>query len=127
MKVMWRTAAGIGLFVIPFAIVYWFLSYEAAGTAMLVGIPLSMLGLAAYLLGKSKAAPSLPEDQPDGVALAEDEVGVFPTASIWPAVLAGGMTLTALGFAYSPWLALPGLGVLFFALGGMVLESSRVR
>jgi hypothetical protein len=126
-KVMWRTSAGIGLFVIPFAIVYWFLSYEAAGTAMLVGIPLSMLGLGAYLLGKSRQHPSLPEDQADGVAVGEDEVGVFPTASIWPAVLAGGMTLTALGFAYSPWLALPGLGVLFFALGGLVVESSRVR
>ena len=127
MKVMWRTAAGIGLFLIPFAILYWFLSYEAAGTAMLVGIPLSMLGLAAYLLSQVRGRPPLPEDRADGELVEEDEVGVFPTASIWPAVLGGGMTLTALGFAYSPWLALPGLGVLFFALGGMVLESSRVR
>ena len=127
MNVAWRTMAGIGLFVIPFAIVYWFLSYERAGTVLLLGIPLSMLGLGAYLLGAWRRAPALPEDRTDGVVPAQDEVGVFPSASIWPAVLAAGMTLTAFGFAYNPWLALPGLGVLVTGLGGMVVESTRLR
>ena len=130
MKTAWRTMVGIGLFVVPFAVIYWFLSYEESGSVLLAGVPLSLLGLGAYLLGAARRAPSLPEDEPDGVAgggARGDDLGVFPSASIWPLVLGGGMTLTALGFAYSPWLALPGLVVLFAALGGMVIESARVR
>lgn len=127
MNTAWRTMVGLGLFVVPFALVYWFLSYEEAGSVLLVGIPLALLGLGAYLLGAWRKAPALPEDRPDGVAPGYDEIGVFPSASIWPAVLAGGLTLAAFGFAYSGWLALPGLGVAFIGLGGMVIESSRVR
>jgi hypothetical protein len=127
MKTAWRTMAGIGLFVLPFAIVYGVLSGEESGTILLVGVPLSMLLLAAFLFTAARRAPSPPEDRTDGVAVDGDEIGVFPSASIWPAVLGLGMTLTAFGFAYSAWLALPGLGVLVLALGGFVVESGRVR
>lgn len=127
MKVAWRTMVGLGLFVIPFAVVYWFLSYEEAGSVLLVGIPLALLFLGAYLVGAWRKAPELPEDEPDGVAPRHDEIGVFPSASIWPAVMAGGLTLFAFGFAYSGWLALPGIGVLAIGLGGLVIESARVR
>jgi hypothetical protein len=116
--------AGIGAFVAPFAILYGVLSREESGSILLLGVPLSMLLLGVYLLRVTRRAPDLPEDRPDGIAPELDEVGEFPSASVWPFVVGLGATLAAYGFAFNPWLALPGAGVLGLGLSGMVAEST---
>src|SRR5215203_4963745 len=108
MRSAWRTMAGIGIVVLPFAVLYWVLSREEAGSILLVGVPLAMLLLAVYLLRVARRVPDLPEDRPDGVAPDLEEVGAFPSASIWPFVVGVGATVAAYGFAFNPWLALPG-------------------
>lgn len=122
MKIAWRTMAGTGAFVVPFAIIYWFLSYEDAGTSLLAATAIALLFLGAYLWFTSRRFASLPEDRTDGTLPDEDEVGVFPTGSVWPLVLGAGATLAALGLAFSGWLALPGLGIVVLALAGLILE-----
>jgi hypothetical protein len=93
---------------------------------------LAAFGVAAWLLAvylhlQTRNRPSLPEDQADPVEpIAAENIGVFPSASVWPLVLGFGLTILAFGFAYNRWLALPGLGVAVLGLGGMVLESARV-
>lgn len=121
-KVAWRTMAGTGAFIVPFAVIYWFLSYEDAGTALLVAASVALLFLGAYLWFASRRLPPLPEDRTDGELPVEDVVGVFPSGSLWPLVLGAGATLAAVGLAYSGWLALPGLGLVVLAIGGLVLE-----
>lgn len=122
MKVAWRTMAGTGAFIVPFAVIYWFLSYEDAGTALLVAVSVALLFLGAYLWFTSRRLPPLPEDRTDGVVADEDVVGVFPSRSLWPLVLGIGAMLAGLGLAYSGWLALPGAAIVLFAIGGLVLE-----
>jgi uncharacterized membrane protein YfcA len=121
-KVAWRTMAGTGAFIVPFAVIYWFLSYEDAGTALLVAVSVALLFLGAYLWLTSRRLPPLPEDRTDGMLPEEDVVGVFPSGSLWPLVLGAGAMFAALGLAYSGWLALPGLGLVLLAIGGLLLE-----
>ncbi len=125
MKIAWRTMLGIGAFVLLFAIIYWFLSYEEAGSLLLLGVTLASALLGTYLLLTSRHGPSLPEDDPEAGSPAADEIGSFPTGSIWPLVVGAGTTLAALGLAFSGWLALPGVGLLAFGVGGMIVESAR--
>jgi uncharacterized membrane protein YfcA len=121
-KVAWRTMAGTGAFILPFAVIYWFLSYEDAGTALLIAVSVALLFLGAYLWLTSRRLPPLPEDRTDGVRPEEDVVGVFPSGSLWPLVLGTGAMLAALGLAYNGWLALPGVAILLLAVGGLLLE-----
>jgi hypothetical protein len=124
MKIAARTMLGLGLFVLPFAIVYWFLSYEEAGSLLLLGVTVALVFLGTYLV-VAPHSRALPEDDPAGVPPVEDDIGWFPTGSIWPLVAGAGTTLAALGLAFSVWLALPGAGLLAFGVGGMIVESAR--
>lgn len=126
MKIAARIMAAIGIFAVPIALLYWFLSYEESGTAMLGAFGAAALFLATYLHLQSRNRPSPPEDQTEPVAPAEEDIGVFPSASIWPLVLGFGVTILAFGFAYNRWLSLPGLGVAVIGLAGMVVESARI-
>lgn len=123
MKIAWRTIAGTGAFIAPFAAIYWFGSYEHSGTALLIATSVALLLLGAYLFLAARHASGLPEDRTDGALPATDEIGVFPSASVWPVVLGLGALFAALGLAYNGWLALPGAVVLLVAIGGMVVES----
>ena len=117
-------AAGIGLFIVPWAALYWFVSYERAGSVLLVSCALSLLALAAYLLVAFRRLPARPEDRPDGVPPPEPtEVGRFPSRSTWPLVAGGGAVLVGFGLAFTAWVALPGALILFLALVGLTAEA----
>lgn len=109
------------------AVIYWFVSYEEAGSALLVGVFVSAVtfllvvrssissvtgtGEEARVLDRLRATIGFREaaglvEQP--LELEED---VFPTGSIWPLALTLGVTLIALGLLYGPWLWTPGLVV----------------
>jgi hypothetical protein len=117
---------GVTAFFVVIGAVYWFTSYEDAGTTMLVAT--SLLGLLAggYLFIQSRKYPPRPEDRPD--ATLEEGAGPvddFPAPSIWPFVFGLGATVFATGFIFGVWVILPGAAILGLGVVGMIVQSRR--
>ncbi len=103
------------------AAIYWFTSYEAAGsTLLLVGAAMYFL-LTAYLYRQARRlrrGPPRPEDDDEGdVADADTPVGYFPAASVWPPAIALGAVVTALGLVFGYW---------FFVVAGILLAGGVI-
>jgi hypothetical protein len=108
------------------ALIYWFTSYEDAGTVMLAAVGLLGLLPGSYYLWWSRRMTPRPEDDPE--ASPEDGAGVvgaFPSSSIWPFVLGLGAAMTALAFVFGLWTAIFGLTLAVSAALGVVAESRR--
>ena len=117
---------GVTAFFVVIGAIYWFTSYEDAGTTMLVAT--SLLGLLAggYLFIQSRKYPPRPEDRPD--ATLEEGAGPvddFPAPSIWPFVFGLGATVFATGFIFGVWVILPGAAILGLGVVGMIVQSRR--
>jgi hypothetical protein len=115
---------GIMVVFAAIGVIYWFTSYEDAGTVMLAGTALMGVFAGGYLYLQSRKYPPRLEDRPDAtVAEGAGEVDTFPSGTYWPLVLAFGAAMLASGFVYGIWLVIGGL--IFFAagVGGWVLES----
>jgi hypothetical protein len=115
---------GVTAFFVVIGAIYWFTSYENAGTTMLVAS--SLLGLLAggYLLLQSRKFPPRPEDRPD--ATLEEGAGPvdsFPAPSIWPFLFGLGGVVFATGFIFGIWVVLPGAAVLGLGVIGMIRQS----
>jgi hypothetical protein len=115
---------GVTAFFIVIGTIYWFTSYEDAGTTMLAAS--SLLGLLAggYLFIQSRKYPPRAQDRPD--ATLEEGAGPvdeFPAPSIWPFVFALGSVVFATGFIFGIWVILPGAAILGLGLVGMILQS----
>ncbi|MHB1534738.1 MAG: aa3-type cytochrome oxidase subunit IV [Acidimicrobiales bacterium] len=128
MKIEWRTIIGASLFLGVTCAIYWFTSYEDAGTVML------LFGFSAYgLLGSFLILQWLrrhrlprPEDRDDAEqADGAGAVAFFPSASMWPAGIGIGAIFTSLAFIFGNWYWLIGLPVLFGAIIGFVVESEH--
>ena len=105
---------------------YWFTSYEDAGTVML--LLTAFLGLlpGSYLLWWSFHMPPRPEDK-DEATLSEGagNVGSFPGSSIWPFVLGMGLALVGVAFVFGSWTAVLGGTLVLSAFVGVIIESRR--
>ena len=115
--------AGFGAVI---ALIYWFASYEDAGTTMLVAT--SLLGLlpGSYYLWWSRRMTPRPED--DAEARPEDGAGVvgaFPGSSIWPFVLGLGAAMVGLSLVFGFWTAIFGFTLGISAVIGVIVESRR--
>lgn len=109
----------VALFTTLIATVYWFVSYEEAGTLLLAGIVASAVifivliagGVAGSRRGPKTAAGILgfeETDRDDPLALGED---TFPTSTVWPLVASVAAVLVTVGLVYGPWLWIPGAGL----------------
>jgi cytochrome c oxidase subunit IV len=119
-----RVMLGTGAFGVVVGVVYWFLTYERAGSVLLVMYGVTALVIAAYVLIRARGR-SDPEDHEDA-DLGEAEgrpVGPFHFASPWPVWLAVGSTLTAAGLAFGLYLVPVGVAVLVLAVLGLMRES----
>ncbi|HEX3300493.1 MAG TPA: cytochrome c oxidase subunit 4 [Actinomycetota bacterium] len=103
MNPIFRVCAGLGIFLGVAAIVYWFTSYEPAGS-ILLGIAAITFGFLALVL--RSASRRAPEEQ------AEEELQIGPT--IWPLGFALSGAVIAIGVIESPWIVV--VGVLGFAV-----------
>jgi len=119
LTVQWRTFGGIGVFVLVLAVLYWFASYDYAGTVMLaLASGLSFFN-AAYLAAQDRSSLR----QPPGEEPVERQY--LPHASLWPFGIGVGAFLAfnglILGFAY----AVPGAIVVGVSVAGIVAQTRR--
>ena len=124
MKVEWRLFAGVGLFVLPFAALYWVTSYEPAGSVVLGFFIASLLYLSGWLFLQGRRTGARPEDRTDaGPDDGEAVVGWFPDRSIWPLVIGIASAILGLGLVFGRWVALPGVVLLAVAVVAFARES----
>ena len=101
----------ISAYALVVGVAYWFLSYEAAGTMLLIGFGLATG--AGFLVLRSGARHAQGADaaddaagQPDGPFA--DESGPVPTRSGAPLAVGFGVAAVALAGAFGPWFIIAG-------------------
>lgn len=129
-----------GLYVAVAAVIYWFVSHEAAGTVLLVVLALAVAALVGgvALLARSTVGELRPRHGPldalnrlvgfhepavdeRGGALAEPP-GRIPLASVWPPLAGVAALLAGIGLIFGPWLLLPGIALGALALWGWLVQ-----
>jgi hypothetical protein len=119
---------GVTAFFVVIGAIYWFTSYEDAGTTMLVASALLGLLAGGYLLVQARKFPPRPEDRPDAtLAEGAGPVDSFPAPSIWPFVFGLGAVVFATGLIFGVWVVLPGAAVLGLGVIGMIRQSRRTQ
>ncbi|MGI9022704.1 MAG: aa3-type cytochrome oxidase subunit IV [Acidimicrobiales bacterium] len=113
-------------FFLLIAVIYWFVSYEPAGTTLLF----TTVGLGAipgvYLIWSAKGRPPRPEDRTDAtIEEGAGRIGSFPESSVWPLAFASGLSLVGLGLVFGIWMALPGGVLILVSMIGAILEGRR--
>jgi hypothetical protein len=126
------------IWVVGSAVVYWFVSYEPAGTVLLLVLGLAIVALISVVAYEARQTvddvrpaggplgllnrvigfhESPAEAPPLGV-----EPGRIPLASVWPILAAAAVVTIGLGLIYGPWLALPGLALGIVAAYGWLVQ-----
>ena len=116
----------LGLFFGIVGLVYWFWSYEDAGTAMLVGTcTLGFLPGSYYYYWHRRMGARVEDRDDASIAEGAGEINSFPSSSIWPFVLGMGAFLTVISLVFGIWLIFPGISLILTALVGVTAESRR--
>lgn len=127
MRTLERTFVVVAGYLVAIAIVYWFLTYERAGTLLLLGTAAMLALLAWYVVrrGGTATEPPAPEDDPDAEPrdAAGTPVGSFPFSSVWPIVFVVGVVIAVLGALYTAVLLPMGLVLGGLAVLGLMRES----
>lgn len=126
MKTEGAIFVGIAVFFLVITGLYWFTSYEDAGTVLL--FLCSGLGAlpGVWLILRSRKVPPRLEDREDAeIEQGAGVVGTFPETSVWPLVFALGLALSGVGLVFGVWFALPGVPLCVAALLGAILEGRR--
>lgn len=124
MRIESRFYLGLTAFFVVIGAIYWFTSYEDAGTTMLVAAALLGVMVGGYLLYQSRRMALRPEDRTDAtIAEGSGTVGEFPAPSVWPFVFGLGATILATGTVFGVYVIVAGAGVLGLGLLGMVRQS----
>jgi hypothetical protein len=117
---------GVGIFFGMVGLLYWFWSYEQAGSLMLLGTCLLGLLPGGYYYWWHRRMGARVEDRNDAtIEEGEGVINAFPSSSIWPFVLGMGAFVLVLGVVFGAWLLFPALGLLLTALIGVTAESRR--
>jgi hypothetical protein len=125
-KVEWRLFAGAAFFFTVTTAIYWFVSYEDAGTTMLgASVPaFAMIGL--WLWFQHRNRDSRPEDSGEASpADAAEDLGYFPASSAWPVVLSAGAVVLANGLVFGPPIAVIGVLLMVAGVFGYVREADQ--
>jgi hypothetical protein len=95
----------LGGFGLVLAAIYWFLTYELAGTVLLAGFGLGALVLGVALLAERRGkADADPGTNPFG-----DERGRLPAETLAPLALGLGVSLALTAVVFGPWLVVAGI------------------
>ena len=121
LRVQWQLFIGIAGFIAVLAVIYWFVSYEDAGTTMLglsSGLAL-LFGGWLYIQDRRPAHQGETSDDAHGDYL--------PASSVWPLGVGIGAALTLNGLVLGWTYAVPGGVLLALAVTGFVAQSRRRR
>jgi predicted MFS family arabinose efflux permease len=111
-----RIFLGIAAFMAVIGVVYWFASYEPAGTVML-GLSSSLAAVCGvYLQVQSE------HDHEEQTA---DDAHYLPQSSVWPFGIAVGAALAVNGLIVGLGYGIPGLVVIVVSLAGFISQSRR--
>src|SRR5438045_5033392 len=105
-----------GVYGIAVGAVYWFLTYEVAGSFLLVGMGIATVVVALVLwlgLDRRLRRPEAIGEAPDRPF--EDERGRIPAPTIAPVSLAFGTALTVIGLVFTPALVITGVLLVLIA------------
>ena len=120
LRVQWRIFLGLAAFVAVLGAIYWFVSYEDAGTTLLALSAGLALVFGGYLFvqdrkrGHATASTARPESE-----------HYLPEASVWPFGIGLGLFLAANGLILGLAWTLPGAVLVATSVGGFVLQSRR--
>ena len=120
LRVQWQLFGAVAGFIALIAVVYWFASYEDAGTTMLAlasGLAL-LCGGWLYLQDRRAADQATSRD-------VGTHADYLPTASVWPLGIGVGAALTTNGLILGWPYAVPGAALLALAVAGFVAQSRR--
>jgi hypothetical protein len=116
----------LGVFFGLVGLVYWFWSYEDAGTAMLVGTcTLGFLPGSYYFYWHRRMGQRVEDRDDASIQEGAGEINSFPSTSIWPFVMGMGAALTVVSLVFGVWLIFPGISLILTALVGVTAESRR--
>ncbi len=105
--------------------VYWFLTYEPAGTVLLWSFSLMPLVVALYAVRHGSLRDRRAEDDPDATPgrAAGEEVGTFPATTAWPILLVLGAVAVGASLVYGLILLPVGVALVAWAAFGLMRES----
>ena len=116
LRVAWRIFLGMAVFVAVMGAIYWFVSYEDAGTTLLA----LASGLAALFGGYLFVQDRKRRDPGPSSSDSEE---YLPQSSVWPFGIGFGVFLAFNGLILGlPW-TLPGVVLVATSVGGFVRQS----
>jgi hypothetical protein len=114
----------LAIFGVVVGVAYWFLTYETAGTVMLVGFGVAS-AVASISLWAKPSRSALAAGLPDGKVPAGWGDERIPAPAFAPLIVGAGVAITALGLALGP-LILP-VGVVVALIGGRYWLEAAIR
>jgi hypothetical protein len=115
--VPWRIFLAIGALVTILALIYWFTSYEDAGSVMLALSAVLALWVGLFLWLQWRRPPES-ADQPVAAMY-------LPHASVWPFAIGLGTALVANGLVLGIWVIFPGALSLVFGILGFIHQTRQ--
>ena len=127
----------VAVYTVVISVVYWFVSYERAGTILFVSVALAAVAFMGIFLRRAVGGRS--DDKQSGPlgmirrVVGFDDRGVpktplevqsepIATASIWPLTGAVAAALLGAGLVYGAWFWIPGLAVALSSAWGWITE-----
>ena len=115
LRVQWRIFLGLAAFIAVLGAIYWFVSYEDAGTTLLALAAGLALMFGGYLFVQDRKRPA-----PGSRAPTEE---YLPHSSVWPFGIGFGLFLAVNGLILGPAWTLPGAVLVATSVGGFVRQS----
>lgn len=126
MRTVVKVLVGSGAFLLSAAAIYWFVSYERAGTILLSGTAAATLVMAAYAWLEIRRSPTRAPGDRDEADPGEGEgepIASFTVGSPWPLVLGIGVAVLGAGLVFGPPLLVLGAILIVLACLGIMRES----
>ena len=115
LRIQWRIFLGLAAVIAVLGVVYWFVSYEDAGTTLLALAAGLALLFGGYLFVQDRKLGRAPH--PEAAEL------YLPHSSVWPFGIGFGLFLAVNGLILGLAWTLPGAVLVATSVGGFVLQS----